>query len=220
MALRSKQLLKELIIKHPDWAWEDLEGQAFVEIMQAFRSVPEEDQTSLVLSFTVVKEFIRRFLFLEELRRLSFSSKKSAYVSKLYNAGFTAGIKELQIRSKAKKTTIEKQYVEIANKLSIDIQTVSLIWRLVNGYSYTQKQLVEWARKQYPETKLTGHPKYYKWLSTFIEKLSTKDFALFYDKGETQVSLRKENYNTAKEATLALHTELIYSKKKVKKVPS
>lgn len=225
MALRARQLLKELITKHPDWNWEDLEDQGFVELMQAFRSVPQEDSTSLVLAFTVVKEYIRRFLFLDEIKRLRYSPKKLAYEGKLYNAGFQAGIKELQIRSKAKKTTIEKRYIEIADKFNIDIQTVSLIWQLVNGHHRTKEQITQWAKKQYPQTKLAGHPEYYRWLFTFLDKLSTEDFALFYE----HTKANSEDYAgpvpdsllarpLAERSTLALRTFLVYPKKKKKKV--
>lgn len=182
MALRARQLLKQLMTTHPEWNWEDLEDQGFVEIMQAFRSVPQEDSTSLVLSFTIVKEYIRRFLFLEEVKRLKYSAQKLSYDGKLYNAGFLAGIKELQIRSKAKKTTIEKRYIEIADKFNIDIQTVALVWQLVNGHHRTKEQITQWAKRQYPHTKLAGHPEYYRWLFTFLDKLSPTDFALFYEK--------------------------------------
>ncbi len=189
--MRAKALLTELIKKHPEWNWEDLEDQGFVEIMQAFRLSPEEDQNTVVLAYTVVKEYIRRFLDIEEQKRLKFFPQRMRYESRLYNSGFKAGIKELQIRSKEKKTRNERQYIEIADKFDIDIQTVILIWSLVNGYKQKQEQIIKWAKKQYPQSKLANHPEYYRWLSTFLEGLSPEDFTLFYGKYPDQVTLGK-----------------------------
>lgn len=180
--MRARALLQELMAKHPDWNWEDLEDQGFVEIMQAFRFAPEGEQTTVVLAFTVVKEYIRRLLTLEEQRIMDITPKKLSYENKLYYNGYTSGFREFQLRAKKKKTRIERKYIEIADKFNIDLQTVILLSSFVNGYNRTKEQLIQWAKKQYSHNKNSSYGDYYRWLSTFLEKLSPEDFALLHNK--------------------------------------
>ena len=104
--MRAKALLKELMTKHPEWNWEDLEGQGFVEIMQAFRFAPEGDQATVVLAFTAVKEYLRRLIALDEQKRLNFKPQKTVYNNRQCINAFTAGIKEYQLRTKLKTNNI------------------------------------------------------------------------------------------------------------------
>ena len=180
--MRAKALLESLIAKHPEWNWEDLEDQGFYEVMQAFRFAPEGDQQTVVLAFTAVKEYIRRLLELEEKQLTTIAPKRLAYENKLYNSGYSAGVKEFQLRAKKKKTRMEKKYIEIADKLNIDLQTVILVSSFVNGYNKDQQQVIQWAKKQYTQNKNSSYGDYYRWLSTFLENLSPQDFALLQNK--------------------------------------
>jgi len=207
--MRAKALLESLIAKHPEWNWEDLEDQGFYEVMQAFRFAPEGDQQTVVLAFTAVKEYIRRLLELEEKQLTTIAPKRLAYENKLYNSGYSAGVKEFQLRAKKKKTRMEKKYIEIADKLNIDLQTVILVSSFVNGYNKDQQQVIQWAKKQYTQNKNSSYGDYYRWLSTFLTKLSPEDFFLFNNKEGAIIIIPKKRTLKIEEKTVEVKDTVI-----------
>lgn len=173
LPMQAKALLRELMERNSEWEWNSLEGQGFIEIMQAFRNVEKEDKNTFVLAFTVVKDYVRYLFELDEKKRVNAMYKRFSFGNKSYDTGFSAGLREVQIRTKAKKTRIEKKYVELSDKFNIDIQSIILIWGLVNGEKHTKDQISKELWKKNSD--------YSDWLSLFIRKLSTKDFVLFKD---------------------------------------
>jgi len=182
MSKKAKILLDELMKLHPEWGWDELENRAFVEIMQAFKDSPEDDQQSTTLSLVLVKDFIHRLLAIEEKKRLRMVPQKLSFKNRLFNMGYQAGIKNMQLRGKSKKTRIEKGYVIIADEFNLDIESVILIYSLANGYGRTKEEIIKWANKKAYENRGNSLVDYYLYLESFLKRLSPEDFKFFVDK--------------------------------------